>query len=200
MKTLLELGPHDHGRPLEYEDFASARWTEGFQYEIINGRLYVSPVPNLPQDFLQQWVFGYLYRYSHRRQEVINYITQQGRVFVPDQPDVTQPEPDIAAYRNFPRKRRLARFDWRRVSPILVVEVLSDDADKDLLRNVELYEQVPSIKEYWIIDPRPDPDEPTLIVYRKRAGKWMSPIEVPFGGIYKTRLLPGFRLLVDPHR
>jgi Uma2 family endonuclease len=40
---------------------------------------------------------------------------------------------------------------------VLVGEVVwEDDPDKDLVRNVELYLQVPSIREYWVLDPLPD--------------------------------------------
>ncbi len=68
------------------------------------------------------------------------------------------------------------------------------------MRNVELYLEVPSIREYWIIDPRESADRPTLLVYRRRGPRWQRPITVPFGGVYTTRLLPGFSMIVDPHR
>jgi Uma2 family endonuclease len=86
------------------------------------------------------------------------------------------------------------------VSPILVVEVLSsDDPDKDLVRNVDLYHQVPTIKEYWVIDGRDDPNRPTLLVYRRHGRKWRT-YELAFGETYTTKLLPGFTLLLDPRR
>ena len=64
------------------------------------------------------------------------------------------------------------------MSPILVVEVLFDaDPYKDLVRNVDLYLQVPSIREYWLLDARYSADEPTLIVHRRR-GKRLGPPRV----------------------
>ena len=37
--------------------------------------------------------------------------------------------------------------------------------------------------------------------YRRRGKGWQKPIEVPYGGAYETpRVLPGFRLVVDPDR
>ena len=90
---------------------------------------------------------------------------------------------------------------WKFINAILVVEVLSaDTAMKDLERNVPLYLQVPSIREYWIVDSREHPDQPMLIVYRRRGKRWQKPIEVPSGGTCETKLLPGFKLLVDPRR
>src|SRR5205823_3821523 len=107
------------------------------------------------------------------------------RVFIPDEPEATAPEPDSAAYRNFPLERPLRELRWQDLSPVLVVEVLSeDDPDKDLVRNVELYLQVPTIREYWIIDGRNDPDRPALRVYRRRGQRWQTVILVEFGGTY----------------
>jgi Uma2 family endonuclease len=119
---------------------------------------------------------------------------------VPGRRATTAPEPDIAAYRDFPLYLPLRQRNWRNFSPILVAEIISaDTADKDLVRNLELYLQVPSIREYWIIDPRIDPDQPTLTVHRRRGSRWQQPIEVAGGGTYTTRLLPDFVLTLDVH-
>jgi Uma2 family endonuclease len=87
------------------------------------------------------------------------------------------------------------------VSPILVVEVLKNsDHYKDLVRNVDLYAQVPTIREYWILDGRDSADEPTLIVRRRRGKNWLRPREIAYGETYTTPLLPGFELVIDPRR
>ena len=83
--------------------------------------------------------------------------------------------------------------------PILAAEILSEDnADKDLVRNVRLLLLVPSVREYWIFDPREDPDRPSLMVYRRRGASWQRPITLAAGETYTTKLLPGFSLLLDP--
>ena len=53
MSTIVRFGPLDHGRRVSGEELAGARWQEGYTYEVIDGRLYVSPVPNLPQEQLE---------------------------------------------------------------------------------------------------------------------------------------------------
>ena len=63
---------------------------------------------------------------------------------------------------------------------------------------MELYLQVPTIREYWIIDGRDDPDRPVMLVYRRRGSRWQNVIRVEAGETYETRLLPDFRLLLDP--
>ena len=201
MATLLKIGPADHGRPLAYDDFAAADWEEGYQYELVDGKLYVSPLPNLPQGWAERWIFKKLDRYSDLHLEVINYVYNKARVFVPDRPGVTSLEPDVAAYHDFPLGETVGEVRWQEVSPVLVVEVLSlNDPNKDLVRNVELYLQVPTIREYWILDTRQSVVEPVLYVHRRRGQRWQRTLELTHGAVYMTKLLPGFELLIDPLR
>lgn len=200
MATVVMLGPADHGRPMTREEFDAARGQEGYRYELIEGRVYVSPVPNLPHDYINEWSYDLLHHYSKDHPEIINYVTCRARIYVPDEEEATSPEPDLAGYHDFPRGRPIREMTWRDVSPVLVAEIVSDDdPEKDLERNVDLYLRVPSIREYWVLDPRADPDRPTLLVYRRRGSRWQRPINVAPGDTYTTRLLPGFELLLDPH-
>jgi Uma2 family endonuclease len=155
MGTQLYLKPRDRGRALSLEEFQRARSREGFHYELIDGKLEVSPVPDLPHDYLVGWLGNQLRAYEHSHPEVIRRVQAPGCVFVPGRSATTAPEPDIAAYRDFPTNLPIDQLRWQDVSPLLVVEVLSaDTADKNLVRNRDLYVQVPSIREYWILDPR----------------------------------------------
>ncbi len=199
MGVALKLGPSEHGRPMTLDEFRASDYAEGYQYELIDGRLYVSPEANLPQGIVEKWLYLKVELYAQRHPEVINFVYNKARVYVPNRPGVTNPEPDVAAYRKFPLHRSLRRLRWQDVSPILVAEVLSvDDPDKDLVRNVELYLAVPSIKEYWIVDTtRDDPERPYLTAHRRWRGKWQVSEFAP-GQTYTTRLLPGFKLRLDP--
>lgn len=198
MATLLKIGHRDHGRELSLDEFLGAQHDEGYHYELIDGRLYVSPQADPPQNFVELWIFMKLAFYSLQHTEIINYVTNKARVFVPGRLRTTTPEPDIACYGDFPKHLPLNKIRWQDIWPMLVVEVLSeDDPDKDLVRNVQLYRKVPAIQEYWIIDTRDDPDTPTLLVHRRRGRKWMT-LEVAYRDAYTTALLPGFALIVDP--
>lgn len=198
MATIVRLGPADHGRPMSIDEFEAGDYEEGYQYELIDGELYVTPLPNAPQGINEHWLFTKLFLYALEHPEVINFVYGKCRVFVPGRRKTTCPEPDVSAYCDFPVQLPPAQVRWQDVSPILVVEVLSaDDPDKDLVRNVSLYLQVASIKEYWILDTLADPDHPTLRVYRRHGKKWRI-IDVAPGETYSTRLLPGFQLLLDP--
>jgi Uma2 family endonuclease len=195
-----QLGPEDHGREMSYQEFMEGDYQHGYRYEIIRGKLDVSPLPNAPEDFLEKWLLGKLFVYAQTHPQVIRYLTDKARVFVPSEEEPTVPEPDIAAYKRVPRTRSVAEWRWEDMSPMLVVEVLSaNDARKDLDRNVELYLLVPSIKEYWIVDGRADPERPILRVYRRHGDRWRNQT-LRAGATYTTRLLPGFSLTLDPHR
>jgi Uma2 family endonuclease len=196
MKTQVYLTPKDHGRPLSLEEFQHAGSQEGYHYELIDGKLEVSPLPNMPHDELRDWLRDKLYEYIRLHPEAINHVKAPARVFVPGRRATTAPEPDIAAYSDFPLDLPRAQRHWQDHSPALVAEILSEDnADKDLVRNLALYLEVPSIREYWIIDPRRDADHPSLTVHRRRGRRWQNAIEVPAGATYTTRLLPGFQLI-----
>jgi Uma2 family endonuclease len=183
---------------MDLDEFMASDYEEGHKYELINGRLYVTPIPNLPENRLEEWIGNHLREYARNHPMVINYVSSRARVFVPGRRGTTNPEPDLAAYRNFPIHRPLQEVRWQDVSPVLVIEVLSaDDPEKDLVRNVALYWQVPTIREYWIFDSRTNPDQPLLKVYRRHGKKWRI-IDVAPGDTYVTKLLPGFQLILDP--
>jgi Uma2 family endonuclease len=197
MVTQLYLTPRDRGRALTLEEFETAASQEGFHYELIDGKLDVSPLPNLPHDYLKEWLADWLREYARRRPEILRRVQAPARVFVPGRRPATAPEPDVAGYRDFPSRVPVARLRWQDVSPLLVAEILSEDtADKDLVRNRDLYLQVPSIREYWILDPLVDADRPSLTVYRRRGARWQRPMTVAGGDPYQTRLLPGFSLVL----
>jgi Uma2 family endonuclease len=203
MKTQLYLTPADDGRPISLDDFLSARHQEGYRYELIEGRIEVSPIADLPHEDYVEWLVETLRAYRRTRPDVIKRVKNPARVFLPAdlEEGVTAPEPDIAVFPEYPTGESYRVRDWRRVSPLIVIEVLSEEtADKDLVRNRRLYLGVPTIREYWMLDPREDPDRPTLIVLRRRGTRWGPAITVRPGEAYTTRLLPGFRLVIDPHQ
>jgi len=196
----LSIGPADAGLRLTWNDFAKADWQEGFRYELIDGRLMVSPTPEVDHDDVDDWVLQLLSAYSHRRPNMVNRISNNARIFIPKRPDVTVPQPDLAVYRDFPLRRdRPKGFSWKHIYPIIVIEILSPgNHDKDVVRNVILYELAVEIREYWIFDGLEGNDQLTMTVYRRRGEKWQKPIVLNMGDVYTTKLLPGFRLRLDP--
>ena len=64
MATVLKLGPLDQGRPMTLDEFMAGDYHEGYMYELIDGRLYASPLPNLPEARVDHWIFRKVQRYS----------------------------------------------------------------------------------------------------------------------------------------
>ena len=200
MHTRLYLTPTDHGRALSWDDFIGADFEEGYRYEMIEGRVFVSPAPNISHEDYVDWLKDLLLAYAQERSDIITRVRGPARVFLPDSEEgITAPEPDVSCYLEF-AERFAPDADWRDYSPILVVEVISPEtADKDLVRNRRLYLQVPSIREYWILDPREGVAGLTMLVYRRRGRRWAACQVIGPGETYTTPMLPGFSLVLDPH-
>lgn len=191
------LGPRDHGQELSFEEFVDRKYENGFKYELIEGRLYVSPQPNFPHDWVQSHVYELLSQYKLQHRQIVKRLSANARVFVPGRKKTTCPEPDFAIYRECPPGRNVK---WHEISPLIVVEIVSaSDSAKDYVRNVELYRQVPSILEYWLFDRCDEDDGPLLKVYRRETGDadWTI-LEFLANDVYETSLLPGFALPVTP--
>ena len=201
MHTRLYLTPADHGRALTWNEYASSDAEEGYRYELIEGRVEVSPPPgSLHEDYVE-WLKRLLDAYAVARPDILCSIRTRSCVVLPDaaEEEVSAPEPDLACYAEF-AARFAPSVDWRDYSPVLVIEVISPDtSDKDLVRNRRLYLQVPSIQEYWILDPREGVEGLSLLVYRRRGRRWAACVTVGTGATYTTPMLPGFSLLLDPH-
>src|SRR6478672_5571198 len=110
-----QLGLADHGHPVALEEFESAEFQEGYKYEIIDGRLYVAPMPNLPEDQNVAWLYEKLVAYKLKHPNVIRYLSQKARVFVPGREELSCPYPDISVYRLFssdppPREQRWQNY------------------------------------------------------------------------------------------
>lgn len=187
------IGPLDCGRRITLRQFERARETSGYVYELIDGVLDASPKARPPHDHWTTFIYDALRHYSRRAPRRISYVSMEAEVVVPGRAGPTRPSPDVAAYRRFPHP---APPRWDDVSPLIVVEVISDRrAHKDTVRNRHLYWAVDSIEEYWIVAPRVDVDRPGLTALRRlRRGAAWDEIAVPFGQTHKSRLLPGFGL------
>ena len=199
MREQIYLTAADHGRELTWDEFRTSDAALGSRYELIEGKVYVTPFPSMSHSSYCHWLFHLLDAYAIERPDILARVLSNPAIFVPDPNVMTFTRADIASYAVF-AKRLIRELDYRDYSPSLVVEVLSsDDPDKDLVRNRRLYLQTPRVKEYWILDPRGDEEELKLLAYRRRGRRWASCHTLAAGETYTTPMLPGFSLLLDPH-
>ncbi len=191
--TDVEIGPDDAGRSLTLSDWERAHHAPGYIYELIEGTIEVSPIPTPLHDHWVELLRIELERYRAGHPGVIGKISERCEVAVPSECGPTRPQPDLAVYCGFPKPPPVR---WDNVCPIIVAEVISDRrAAKDVSRNRALYFRADGIAEYWIIDPREEPMEPTLIALVREPGAdtW-SEHAVAFGESYSTLSLPGLTL------
>jgi len=187
------FGPMDSGRLVTLEDYERAEYESGYVYEIIDGVLIVSPNPIPTHDFWVTVIRNALEAFRRDHPLYVNHVSERSDVVIPGRPGATRPQPDIAVFRDFPRR---ADLRWEDVCPIVVVEVISGRRDyKDTVRNRNLYWMAGGIVEYWIVDPREEAFEPTMTCLFRKAGatEWEES-EVPFGKSYKCRALPKFSI------
>jgi len=178
---------------MSLDSFNRCREADGYIYELIDGVLCVSPIPDPLHDFWTTRVRDALQAYAANHPRHLNYIPAECEVVIPGRPGATRPIPDVAGYRSFPET--LPRR-WDAVCPIVVVEVISARrSTKDTIRNRHLYVLASGIREYWIIQPDAEERCADLTALSRGTGrsKWRE-TTVPFGETYTTRNLPQFRL------
>lgn len=187
------LGPEHSGMYMTVEEMNRARLSLGYVYELIDGILNVSPNASQNHDFWASVVANALRDYARRSPRRIQRVSEGAVVVIPGRPGATRPEPDVAAYANFPRSSRLR---WDDFCPVIVAEVISPRRTaKDTLRNRHLYWAAGGIVEYWILDPTDDPNRPLLNTNTRRPGavEWISQT-FAFGKTYKSAAFPKLTL------
>lgn len=194
------LGPHDHGRIIELEEFQACTEEDGWFAEIIDGVVYMSPSPNLRHQIWRKLFWSHLSKFAEQNRKLADFVDSENDVVIDARRrrGPTRPRPDITVYRGFLTLKALELgTDWADLPPpILVVEVLSPSTkDHDLHYKAHVYWEQEGIAEYWIVDPLANPLEPILTVRTRRPGKnsWTEQT-VPFGETYHCGCLPGLEV------
>jgi Uma2 family endonuclease len=169
--------------PWTYDDYVEFP-DDGKRYEIVEGKVFVTPAPNLRHQEIVGLLFVRMYEHARRN--------GGGRVFVAPVDTVLSPtnvvQPDILY---------VADADTPRITaanlqgpPTLAVEVLSDPRH-DRVRKRRLYAQF-GVAEYWIVDP----DGERVEVHRLAGSEYPTPTLLEAGTELSTPLLPGFAMPV----
>ena len=184
------FGPDSAGTPMTPREFDHADFVEGWRYELLDGRLIVTPIP-LENERDPNGELGYWLR--HYRD-----TNPQGAAL-----DATLFEHTVKTGKNRRRADRviwagLGRLPRKGETPTIIAEFVSSgrrSRERDYVEKRDAYMAV-RVKEYWIIDTRDDPERPSMTVFRRRGKRWQT-LHIPSGGSYTTKLLPGFRLALD---
>lgn len=161
--------------------------SDGWQYEIIHGRLFMNPAPSpIHQQIiirLGSALFDFLHQ--HPLGEVFPAPTD---VLSPGQAEPVQPDLVFVA------AGRMDIVTQRAIegAPDLAVEVLSpSNWMDDRKTKFALYAEM-GVHEYWIVDP----DERTVELFSLREGRYALIDRFSPGDTLRSALLPGFELAV----
>ncbi len=97
------------------------------------------------------------------------------------------PEPDLVII--LTERRDIVGRSRVEGAPDIVVEILSTDRNRDLVRKRQIYAEA-GVREYWPIDPRND----TVTQLELRDGAYVERAVLGVGDVLTTTLLPGLEI------
>jgi len=182
-RTVLTVGPGDHGRRMSLSAFNQAEGLEGHLYELGRGVVAVVDIPDA-RHFAQvdclHLQFA-AYRLAHPGQ--VHRVGGGGECKILLSDLESERHPDFGVYKTPPPE---GEDLWARWVPEIVVEVVSPSSvQRD-------YEEKPAdyllfgVREYWIVDA----DRREMLVLRRRGRRWARRVVRP-PQTYETALLPG---------
>jgi Uma2 family endonuclease len=184
-KTLVRIGPADHGRKMSLAEFEHAQVQEGYLYELSRGIISVSDVPNRQHLRIVYASKRQLFAYDSAHPGRIHLIAagSECKLLIPAFD--SERHPDLSVFLTEPPPIENASL-WRHWFPEIVIEVVSPSSRK------RDHEEKPAeyfrrgAREYWIIDPR----KRAMVVMRRVRNRWAETLVRP-PAPYQTRLLPG---------
>jgi len=184
--TPLRITPADHGRAMTLEEFMEAEEADGYRYELAQGVLEVTQVPNDPHGVVVCNLYRAVSRFGEQHPGVIHRFGggSEFRFWLPRM--ISGRNPDLGVV------LRGAAKDWlgRRL-PALAAEVVSRGSiQRDYETKREEYLAY-GLLEYWIVDPL----KHQVTVLTRRGDAWN---EVVFRDeqVIGSLVLPGFATTV----
>ena len=174
-------------RRYTYEELCAELPESNQPCELHDGELLMAPAPSFRHQEIVLRLFGVLQEWVTQRKLGKAAAAPLDMVLSPHQ--VTQPDVLFIA------QDRLSMIQRVVMGPAdLVMEVVSlGGRNRDRIEKRDLYEQY-GVQEYWIIDPEPKTVE---VLFLERSRYELVTRAGP-GQLAQSRLLPGFKVEVDP--
>lgn len=174
-----------HGDRMTLSEYRLTPENDGV-WDLIDGVLEKQPLATLVHQMILGDLLSEINNYTSETDPPLGYgISNIGVAFS----ESFAPTPDIV-YARWERLR-LMRGSFMEGTPDLLVEVLSEDRDRDLIRKRDRYAAA-GVPEYWIVDT----DNEVILVLELSGGQYT---ELAFGrgDALITSTIPGFELPLE---
>ena len=173
------------GTKMSLDEFLALGKTDG-RWELDDGVLFIMPSGTRDHQFLilqfSRFIADYVDSFdappAHLYHEMTTILSRELQ---------RAPEPDIVVV--LEGRRGVLQGRWVEGAPDIVVEILSSDRSRDLVRKRRIYAEA-GVLEYWPIDPRND----TVTVLELNEGQYIERAVLGANDTLTTPLLPGLSI------
>ena len=173
------------GMRMSLDDFLALGETDG-KWELDDGVLYIMASGSPDHQFLMRWlcrpIEDYFLEFERPPAQLLHEITT-----ILSRELQRAPEPDVVIVLN--ERRDIIERSRVEGVPDIVVEILSTDRNRDLVRKRRIYAEA-GVLEYWLMDPRSD----TVTPLELRDGAYVERAVLGVGDALTTPLLPGLSI------
>ena len=173
------------GMRMSLDDFLALGETDG-KWELDDGVLYIMASASEDHQFLQRWlcrpIEDYFLEFEQPPARLLHDMTT-----ILSRELQRAPEPDVVIVLN--ERRDIIERSRVEGVPDIVVEILSTDRNRDLVRKRQIYAEA-GVLEYWLMDPRSD----TVTPLELRDGAYVERAVLGVGDALTTPLLPGLSI------
>ena len=176
------------GTRMSLDEFLALGETDG-KWELDDGVLYIMATGSPDHQFLMRWlcrpIEDYFLQFDQPPAQLIQEMTT---ILSPELQRA--PEPDIVIILN--ERRHIVSRVRVEAPPDIVVEILSTDRSRDLVRKRQIYAEA-GVLEYWLMDPRSD----TITLLELRDGAYVERAVLSAADSLTTPLLPGLAIPLE---
>ena len=173
------------GMRMSLDDFLALGETDG-KWELDDGVLYIMASGSPDHQFLMRWlcrpIEDYFLEFEQPPAQLLHDMTT-----ILSRELQRAPEPDVVIVLN--ERRDIIGRSRVEGAPDIVVEILSTDRNRDLVRKRQLYAEA-GVLEYWLMDPRND----TVTQLELQDDAYVERAVLGVGDVLTTPLLPGLAI------
>ncbi|MCF6154430.1 MAG: Uma2 family endonuclease [Candidatus Brocadia sp.] len=183
--TEIDAAP-DEKKIYTYDDYA--KLPEGEPYQLIGGKLVMTPAPSTYHQEISKRLGYLLYEHAELKQKLGKVLHAPVDVYFEDEETY---QPDIIFISN--DRVGIIKKEKIEGAPDLIIEILSPTtAYYDLIHKKDIYAKH-GVKEYWIVDPM----EKWVESYKNENGKFILIGKVQKDESIGSTILTGFKVALD---